>query len=108
VREIEKVKQHKMQLCADSSTRPSRREMLKTAATLAAGYTALGPLHALAQGKAVRKKLVYAGTYNSPVDGGAGNGKGIYLFELNSISGELTLIKLAAEARNPSWLSQPV
>jgi len=79
--------------------------MLKTAAALAAGYAALGPIHALAQGKADRKKLVYAGTYNSPVDGGAGNGKGIYLFEMNSKTGELTLVKLAAEARNASWLS---
>ena len=79
--------------------------MLKTATTLTAGYTALGPIHALAQGKADRKGRVYAGTYNSPVDGGAGNGKGIYLFEMDSTSGELTLVKLAAEARNPSWLS---
>jgi 6-phosphogluconolactonase len=94
-----------MQLHAGSCGKHSRREMLKTATALAAGYTALGPIHALAQGKADRKRLVYAGTYNSPVDGGAGNGKGIYLFEMDSRSGELNLVKLAGEARNPSWLS---
>ena len=37
------------------------------------------------------------------IDGNA-NGKGIYLFEMDSSSGKLSLVKLAAEARNPSWL----
>src|ERR1700756_1998310 len=94
-----------MRLHAGSCVKLSRREMLKTATAFAAGYTALGPIHTLAQVKAARKRLVYAGTYNSPVDGGAGNGKGIYLFQMDLRSGELTLVKLAAEARNPSWLS---
>jgi 6-phosphogluconolactonase len=94
-----------MQLHAGSRSKPSRRELLKTATALAASCTALGPIHALAQSGSDGKRLVYAGTYNSPVDGGAGNGKGIYLFEMDSISGKLTLVKLAAEARNPSWLA---
>ena len=32
-------------------------------------------------------------------------GKGIYLFEMDPLTGKLTLVELAAEARNPSWLS---
>ncbi|HUD14478.1 MAG TPA: lactonase family protein [Terracidiphilus sp.] len=90
---------------ADPVGKLSRRAMLKGATALAAGYAAPGPIRALGQGRSNRKRLAYAGTYNSPVDGGAGNGKGIYLFEMDSMSGELTVIKLAAEARNPSWLS---
>ena len=95
----------KMQLHTASFDKPSRRELLKSVTALAAGCTAFGPIRALAQKKAVHKRLVYAGTYNSPVDGGAGNGKGIYRFEMDSRSGELTLVKLVAEARNASWLS---
>lgn len=102
---LHKMTRHNSQLHAGSCGKLSRREMLRTTMALTAGYTALGPIHALAQGKADRKRLAYAGTYDSPVDGGAGNGKGIYLFEMDSISGELTMVKLAAEARNPSWLS---
>src|SRR5580658_6958296 len=105
MREIHKMTLQNMQHHTGSRSGFSRRELLKSAMALAAGYAALGPIHAFAQGKSNRKRLAYAGTYNSPVDGGAGNGKGIYLFEMDSISGELTLIKLAAEARNPSWLS---
>jgi 6-phosphogluconolactonase len=105
MREIHKMTLQNMQHHTGSRSGFSRRELLKSAMALAAGYAALGPIHAFAQGKSNRKRLAYAGTYNSPVDGGAGNGKGIYLFEMDSISGELTLVKLAAEARNPSWLA---
>ena len=51
------------------------------------------------------KVFVYVGTYSTAVDGGGSNGKGIYLFEMNRSTGELSLIKLAAEGRNASWLS---
>jgi 6-phosphogluconolactonase (cycloisomerase 2 family) len=46
-----------------------------------------------------QKTLAYVGTYSSP-----GNGKGIYLFEMNPASGELNLVDLAAAAPNASWL----
>src|SRR5580698_2619460 len=83
----------------------SRRELLKQSASATLLYAALGPTHALAAGRSDRKVLAYVGTYNHAVDGGGGNGKGIYLFEMDSLTGELTLLKLASEARNPSWLS---
>lgn len=98
------IERQHLQLRVGSCATLSRREMLKTTTVLAAGYAALGPIHALAQAQRDRKRFMYVGSYNSPVDGGAGNGKGIYLFEMDSISGELTLVKLATEARNPSWL----
>ena len=76
--------------------RISRRELLKKSAAFAIFYGVLRP--ALGQS---RKTFAYVGTYT----GRGGNGKGIYLFDLNRATGELTLIKLAAEASNPSWLS---
>jgi 6-phosphogluconolactonase len=82
----------------------SRRELLQGSAALGI-LSALRPVRGVAMVGQSRKVLVYAGTYSAAVDGGGSNGKGIFLFEMNPTSGELTLVKLAAEARNPSWLS---
>jgi 6-phosphogluconolactonase len=82
----------------------SRRELLQGSAALAI-FSVLRPVRGAAMVGTSRKVLVYAGTYSTAVDGGGSNGKGIYLFEMNPASGELTLIKLAAETRNASWLS---
>ena len=65
---------------------------------------ALASAPRLVQAASGQRTLAYVGTYSTPVDGG-GNGKGIYLFEMNPTTGELTLIELAAEARNAGWLS---
>lgn len=81
----------------------SRRELLKESLAVALFSSVLRPLHAAAASG--RKTLAYVGTYSSAVDGGGGNGKGIYLFNVNSMTGELSLVKLAAAARNASWLS---
>ena len=53
---------------------------------------------------AAKRTLAYVGTDTVPVDGPA-NGKGIYLFEVDTGSGELKLLKLAAETPSPSWLT---
>ena len=82
----------------------SRRELLQGSAAFGI-LSALRPVRGVAMVGQTRKVLVYAGTYSAAVDGGGSNGKGIFLFEMNPTSGELTLVKLAAEARNPSWLS---
>lgn len=50
------------------------------------------------------RTLAYVGTDTVPVDGPA-NGKGIYLFEVNTGSGELKLLRLAAETPSSSWLA---
>ncbi|MHB1865804.1 MAG: lactonase family protein [Candidatus Saccharimonadales bacterium] len=49
------------------------------------------------------RTFAYVGTNTISADGRA-NGKGIYLFGMNPQSGELSLIKVAAEIENPSWL----
>ena len=78
----------------------SRRELLR--GSMAAAALASAPR--LVQAASGQRTLAYVGTSTTPVDG-AGNGKGIYLFEMNPATGELTLIELAAEAHNPLWLS---
>jgi 6-phosphogluconolactonase len=83
----------------------SRREAFKQSAAFALLYAAHSSARAFALKDNHRKLLAYVGTYNTPVDGGAGNGKGIYLLEMDRATGELTPMKLAAESRNPSWLS---
>jgi len=83
----------------------SRRELLKQSVAFAMLRSALTPLHASAAGGRSGKILAYVGTYSAAVDGGGSNGKGIYLFEMDITSGDLSRIKLAAEARNASWLS---
>jgi 6-phosphogluconolactonase len=78
----------------------SRRELLRGSAA----FAVLASAPRLVQAASGQRTLAYVGTYSSPVDGG-GNGKGIYLFEMNPTSGELSLIELAAAAHNASWLS---
>jgi len=81
----------------------SRRALLKESIALAAFSTVCRPL--LGLGDSQNKKiLAYVGTYSAPGANG-GNGKGIYLFEMDPVTGLLNLIKLAAELLNPSWLS---
>jgi 6-phosphogluconolactonase len=78
----------------------SRRELLRGSMA----FTVLASAPRLVQAASGQRTLAYVGTYSTPVDGG-GNGKGIYLFEMDPTSGELSLIELAAEARNAAWLS---
>ena len=51
-----------------------------------------------------RRTLAYVGTATDPGDS-PGNGQGIYLFEMNPATGELSLIKLAAKCANPTWIT---
>lgn len=50
------------------------------------------------------KTFAYVGCYTGAVGDGS-NGKGIYLFEMDSQTGALSPLKLAAEIASPSWLS---
>ena len=51
--------------------------------------------------------LVYVGTYSSPdgPEGSKGNGKGIYLFQMDRATGALTPRELFPNDSNPSWLA---
>ncbi len=79
----------------------SRRAFTKSAVAFAVANAAMRP--AMAQTNR-RRMLAYVGTDTSPVDGTA-NGKGIYLFEMDPVTGELSQIKLAAQSFNPTWLA---
>ena len=83
-----------------TSANISRRELLRGSTA----FAVLASAPRLVQAASGQRTLAYVGTYSSPVDGG-GNGKGIYLFEMNPTSGELSPIELAAAAHNASWLS---
>jgi 6-phosphogluconolactonase len=90
-------------LPSDSTQTPSRRKFIQGASALAIAYSPISRALNI-QGRPGRGKLfAYVGTDTGAIDGKA-NGKGIYLFEMDSSSGQLSLVKLAAEARNPSWL----
>lgn len=81
----------------------SRRTFLKSTAALAltnAAFTAAQSLLALTKNGKLR---AYAGAYTSAVDGGA-NGEGIYLFEMDPHTGELSTARLVAKTPNPSWI----
>lgn len=77
----------------------SRRSFLQSTAALAAAHsTAAFALDRLtASSTSIR---AYVGTYT----GSAGNGEGIYLFEMNRETGKLTNRQLAATSPSPSWL----
>ncbi len=81
----------------------SRRTFLKSSAALTLTHPAFGALENSPTRSKNGKLLAYVGTYTSAVDGGA-NGEGIYLFEMDSHSGELSGGKLVAKTPNPSWI----
>ena len=78
--------------------RKSRREFLASAATLAA---------ATSMGAAQNPILAYAGTYSAPTgaEGAPGRGKGIYLLEVNPVTGALVERAVFPNADNPSCLA---
>lgn len=80
----------------------SRRSFLHGVAGFGVSYVAGGV--ALGSPSPDKRILAYVGTDTVPVDGPA-NGKGIYLYEVDTATGELKLLKLAAETVSPSWLS---
>lgn len=92
---------------ADGGTRrASRRRFLKKTASLAIG---------LGLGRAVRPEglpphrriRAYVGCYSSPeaLDGSAGHGEGIYLFDVNPATGALEPRELSRNGMNPSWVT---
>ena len=90
-----------MQL-SDAPRTASRREFVLGASALAIAASPVSRAMK-SQGRSRGKVFAYVGSDTGAIDGNA-NGKGIYLFEMDSSSGKLSLVKLAAEAKNPSWL----
>jgi 6-phosphogluconolactonase len=54
-----------------------------------------------------KRVFAYVGTYSSPQgpEGSRGNGKGIYLFDMNPSTGALEQREVFADESNPSWLA---
>lgn len=81
----------------------SRRGFLKSTAAFALAPSVFAAANNSAAITKNGKLLAYAGTYTSAVDGGA-NGEGIYLFEVDPQTGELSTARLVAKTPNPSWI----
>lgn len=81
----------------------SRRTFLKTSAAIAAAASTSLGARAASAGTNPSKVFAYVGT-NTGHPGSGGDGKGIYLFEMNSTSGELTPVRLVSDAVNATWL----
>ncbi|HZP01644.1 MAG TPA: lactonase family protein [Terriglobia bacterium] len=85
----------------------ARRAFLKGSAALAVARAAAfaAPTNQAASAKG--RILAYVGTYSSPQgpEGSGGNGKGIYLFEMNPRTGALAMRGLYSDSSNPSWLA---
>lgn len=82
----------------------SRRRFLKGAAAFSIASTVSAVAQGSKGGSYNGKTLAYIGCYTGEVGEGS-NGKGIYLFEMDSQTGALSLLKLAAETASPAWLS---
>ena len=95
--------------------KPSRRSFLKTAAALAMTSSAIacgqkGEVKETQQAQEAtpsgKPRLLYIGTYSSPTNPADSpcNGKGIYLFEMDTATGKLTQREVFPNDNNPSWL----
>jgi 6-phosphogluconolactonase (cycloisomerase 2 family) len=81
----------------------SRRYFLKTATVTALAHSAMGFTQNDPLGSR-NKTLAYVGSYTGGPESGS-NGEGIYLFEMNASTGELTHRKLVAKTPAPSWIA---
>jgi 6-phosphogluconolactonase (cycloisomerase 2 family) len=82
----------------------SRRYFLKSAAAVAVAHSVPGIAQHASGGGTGNRILAYVGTYTGAVGGGS-NGEGIYLVEMNRVTGELSRMKLVAKTSNPSWIA---
>ncbi len=83
------------------ATSLSRRSFVKSTSAFAlvpSAFAAVDAAHAESG-----KLFAYAGTYTLAVDSSA-HGEGIYLFEVNPNTGELSEARLAAKTPNPTWI----
>ncbi len=80
-----------------------RRDFVRNAGAAVVAHSVLRGAALQAQGSASGLRA-YVGTYTTPTDG-SGNGEGIYLFDVDTQSGELLNRRLVARTPNPSWIS---
>jgi 6-phosphogluconolactonase len=82
----------------------SRRQLLQSAAALAVAHTVPGVAFGSAGILNADRILAYVGTYTGAIGAGS-NGEGIYRFEMDVHTGELSHRKLVAKTPNPSWIA---
>jgi 6-phosphogluconolactonase len=90
-----------------SPDQSSRRQFLQGAATLVTARRTL-PVTRGRQGISAKGPiLAYVGTYSSPQgpEGSQGNGRGIYLYAMDSSTGSLSQREVFSNDSNPSWLA---
>lgn len=82
----------------------TRRELLKGAAAFGLATSSVCVAQTVARGLASKKIRAYVGTYTGALGAGS-NGEGVYLFEMDGLSGELTKRSLVATTSDPSWIA---
>jgi 6-phosphogluconolactonase len=78
----------------------SRRRFVMGASAMALGPFVIAKAQGAAPGFKTGRVLAYVGTYTAA----GSNGEGIYVFEMNEATGELSDRKLAAKTPAPSWI----
>lgn len=81
-----------------------RREFVKGAAALAFAHAVAGTAQLSQNANGTSKIRAYVGTYTG-APGAGGNGEGIYTFEMDASSGELTSGMLVAKTPSPAWIT---
>jgi 6-phosphogluconolactonase len=81
--------------------RVSRRRFVVGASAAALGSLVIAKAEGAARGLKTGRVLAYVGTYTAS----GSNGEGIYVFEMNEATGELSDRKLAAKTPAPSWIA---
>ncbi|MDR3772998.1 MAG: lactonase family protein [Terracidiphilus sp.] len=82
----------------------SRRDFVKSAGAVALAHSSLGTSQEAVRRMAAKRTLAYVGTYTGAFGAGS-NGEGIYRFEMDAATGELTRRKLVAKTPDPSWIA---
>jgi 6-phosphogluconolactonase (cycloisomerase 2 family) len=89
------------------SGKTSRRTFLKAAAALGGAGPALALARQEAADSAHHPIFAYVGSYSLPAatDGSVGRGEGIYIFEMNPVSGALVQREVIRRDTNPSFMA---
>jgi 6-phosphogluconolactonase len=81
----------------------SRRRFMQSTVSLALAHSIPGVAAGLTNRAKPNKTLAYVGTYTGAAGSGS-NGEGIYVFEADLLTGELSHRRLAAKTEDPSWI----
>jgi 6-phosphogluconolactonase len=81
----------------------SRRSFIRSSVSLAFLHSGLGSAAASVGVGQPATERAYVGTYTG-APGSGSNGEGIYTFDVNARTGELSQCRLVAKTENPSWI----